>query len=228
MPSRRPHPQEKAEIGHEANNVSFFIARGEVDGNDGELITKFAGRLGLEGAFLTYRQCQEFLARQQPLPPRILETSEASLNRSYRITDINSRHQFLTLEHFENFRQLFLPPEIIRAKSKVTAAFNALVDPNNVLIKRTRSEGTLAKPPLPRVGILVKSRSELGLEPYAGPIRNRYLDTTYYSKDYAIEAGGVIELGQLLKEELILPTAEDMLVHISNRLLLQITEEAQT
>lgn len=204
----------------------IFVARGEVNATDNNLILVLMGRLGLDGASLDVGEWQAFLRRQGPLPPiKPLDTSDTSSNCPYRFSDITSRQQYLTLEHFEDFGSLYMPRDLVRAKTKITSTFNDLVSRRRLLKgqdlrKQSEYEWEFRK------RVAIKSRVELGIEPYTGPKRDRHQDqVTYETKEFAVEAGSIIDLGKSLREEWVLSITDDMLVHISNRLLSQITEE---
>lgn len=141
----------------------IVIARGEVSAKDLELALRFLGRIGFNTELMD--------------PAAIVNLRrEASANISlpYTIDEITSSDQFLSREHFQEYRSLYAAN---LSQQIFSMAFGALVN-------RPRSwQGD--RPTPEELGLKLKGREEAGFAPI---LNNAYQD----SSRYVVQAGSFL------------------------------------
>lgn len=172
-------------------------ARGTINPEDRALATAFLGKLGLDVKFTAEEEYSRFNTVL-----RIVDNNPET-EKPYKLADITSPDDYLVLEHFEDFAEL--RPDVKRGL--VTRAFTNLLD---VPVYGGHDPGTSAwinriaeRDIRPRQGLQYTTREKLDLPDYSdksfsastsGPWARKY-----HLRNYAIQAGSIIEVAKRLE-----------------------------
>jgi hypothetical protein len=140
----------------------------------------------------------------------------------YSFDEIRSRHAFLGREAFDNF----LAPNPNTKSMHKSHAFSRLVDVRSAGRMLTKVDGIyLPLPPQPFPGIKLKSRSEVELPPYKVNTSSPRYGKQRLVSQYVINAGSIVEAGNVLNERIQAASYRDSGIHLSDEVIIAITDQ---
>ncbi|MCA9333887.1 hypothetical protein KC963_02465 [Candidatus Saccharibacteria bacterium] len=178
-------------------------ATGEISTEDRQLISAFLGRLGLDVSFTPEN---EYERRHVLLDIAVAKPEVAN---PFRFADISHPSDFLLIEHFDDFAAQWSAGGPRTVKGLFTRAFTGLLDvpvygrDASTQYPHQAKNAIANRAIRPRDGLIYKTRADLGIPDYPTdgftPSESTHWSRKYHLRNYAIQAGSIVEVAQRLE-----------------------------